>query len=285
MTVSQAESCRTARDHVRGVVDRSGSSFGWSMRTLPLAQREAMYAVYAFCREVDDIADEPGDPVARARELERWRDEIDAVYAGSPTRPTGVALAGAVKSFALPKYAFAAIIDGMAMDLRGDMTAPTEVVLSQYCDRVAGAVGRLSLTIFGGADSVADELAHVLGEALQFTNILRDLGEDAQLDRLYLPRERLRAHGIEANDPATVLAHPNIGAVCAEVARHARNRFAESAALVARADSRLKPVRMMIAVYEGILSGLEQRGWGDPGAPYRLPRRTKLWIALRHGIF
>ncbi|MDA1059462.1 MAG: presqualene diphosphate synthase HpnD [Proteobacteria bacterium] len=285
MTNSQADLRRTARNHVRGVVDRSGSSFGWSMRTLPPAQREAMYAVYAFCREVDDVADEPGDPVARAHELENWRTEIDAVYAGSPTRPTGVALAGAVRTFGLPKDAFGAIIDGMAMDLRGDMTAPTEAVLGQYCDRVAGAVGRLSLTIFGGADRVADELAHALGEALQFTNILRDLGEDAQLGRLYLPRERLRAHGIVSYDPATVLAHPNIGIVCAEVARLARQRFAESAALVARAESRLKPVRMMIAVYEGILSGLERRGWDNPGAPYHMPRHTKLWIALRHGIF
>jgi len=274
-----------ANDHVRAVVDGSGTSFGWTMRVLPEEQRRAMYAIYAFCREVDDIADEPGDAVTKVNALAAWRTEIDAVYAGSARRPTAVALAAALHRFALPKDAFEAVIDGMAMDLQGVMRAPSEATLQQYCARVAGAVGRLSLAVFGGADGIAEPLATALGEALQLTNILRDLGEDARLDRLYLPRERLRAHGIESDDPAAVLAHPNIGAVCNEIAERARQRFAESSALVARGDAkRLKPCRMMIAVYGRVLDGLERRGWHDPTAPYHLPRRTKLWLALRYGI-
>ncbi len=275
-----------ALTHVRQIVDQSGTSFRWSMKVLPPDQREAMYALYAFCREVDDVVDEPGDRDAKEQALTAWRAEIDAVYDGAPSRPTGWALTDALRHYDLPKSAFLDVIDGMAMDLSGTMRAPSEADLHRYCDRVAGAVGRLSLPIFGGAGDNAEALATALGEALQYTNILRDLGEDMQLRRLYLPRERLIAHGIESDDPATVLAHPNIGAVCAELAQHALQRFAESAALIAQGDRRrLKPCRVMMAVYRRILDGLEARGWDDPTAPFRLSKPTKAWIALRHGIF
>jgi squalene synthase HpnD len=272
--------------HARRMVDRSGTSFRWSMKVLPPEQRDAMYAVYAFCREVDDVVDEPGDREAKERALAAWRAEIDAVVDGSPTRPTGRALAAAMRKYVLPKAAFLDVIDGMAMDLSGAMRAPSEADLHKYCDRVAGAVGRLSLPIFGGAGEYAPALATALGEALQYTNMLRDLGEDMRLGRLYLPRERLVAHGIDSDDPATVLAHPNIGAVCDELAQHARQRFAESAALIAQGDRRrLKPCRVMMAVYQRILDGLVARGWSDPTAPFRLSKPTKAWIALRYGIF
>ena len=252
---------------------------------LPPDKRQAMYAVYAFCREVDDVVDEPGDVTAKADALRAWRAEIEAVYGGSPALPTGLALADAVKTFALPKAAFLDVIDGMTMDLDGVMRAPSEDDLHRYCDRVAGAVGRLSLPIFGGAGDNAHALAAALGEALQYTNILRDLGEDMRLNRLYLPREHLVAHGIESDDPATVLAHPNIGAVCEELAQHARQRFGESAALIAQGDvKRLKSCRVMMAVYQRILDGLVARGWGNPTAPFHLSKPTKAWIALRHGI-
>jgi phytoene synthase len=272
--------------HARRIVDRSGTSFRWSMKVLPPEQRDAMYAVYAFCREVDDVVDEPGDREAKERALAAWRAEIDAVVNGSPTRPTGRALAAAMRKYVLPKAAFLDVIDGMAMDLSGAMRAPSEADLHKYCDRVAGAVGRLSLPIFGGAGENAPALATALGEALQYTNMLRDLGEDMRLGRLYLPRERLVAHGIDSDDPATILAHPNIGAVCDELAQHARQRFAESAALIAQGDRRrLKPCRVMMAVYQRILDGLVARGWSDPTAPFRLSKPTKAWIALRYGIF
>jgi squalene synthase HpnD len=275
-----------AQAHVEAVVDQSGTSFRWSMKLLPETKRQAMYAVYAFCREVDDIADEPGARERKERELDAWRDEIAALYDGRPSRPTTNALADAMQHFRLPQEAFLAVIEGMAMDLRGEMRAPSEDDLRLYCDRVAGAVGRLSLPIFGGAGGFEDDLARALGEALQLTNILRDLGEDARLGRLYLPRERLRAHGIEGDDPSAVLAHPNVAAVCAEMAQTARDRFAESAALIARGDrALLRPCRVMMAVYRRILDGLERRGWGDPAAPYELPKSTKLWLALRHGLF
>lgn len=272
--------------HVRRIVDQSGTSFRWSMKVLPPEPREAMYAVYAFCREVDDVVDEPGDREEKERALAAWRTEIDAIYDGAPTRPTGRALAAAMQKYALPKAAFLDVIDGMAMDLSGAMRAPSEADLHKYCDRVAGAVGRLSLPIFGGAGEKAEALATALGEALQYTNILRDLGEDMRLGRLYLPRERLIAHGIDSDDPATVLAHPNIGAVCTELVQHARQRFAESAALIAQGDAkRLKPCRVMMAVYQRILDGLVARGWSEPTAPFRLSKPAKAWIALRHGIF
>lgn len=275
-----------ARAHVRQVVDRSGTSFRWSMKALPPDQRQAIYAVYAFCREVDDVVDEPGEVKAKADALAAWRAEIEAVYGGSPALSTGLAIADSLKTFALPKAAFLDVIDGMKMDLDGVMRAPSEADLYRYCDRVAGAVGRLSLSIFGSTGDKAHSLAAALGEALQYTNILRDLGEDMRLNRLYLPRENLVKHGIESDDPAIVLAHPNIGAVCDELARHARQRFGESTALIAQGDTkRLKSCRVMIAVYQRILDGLEARGWGNPTAPFHLSKPTKAWIALRYGIF
>ena len=275
----------SARAHVRQIVDRSGTSFRWSMKVLPSDQRQAMYAVYAFCREVDDIVDEPGDVKAKADALAAWRAEIEAVYDGSPALSTGLALADSLKTYALPKAAFLDVIDGMTMDLNGVMRAPSEADLSRYCDRVAGAVGRLSLSIFGNTGDKANSLAAALGEALQYTNILRDLGEDMRLNRLYLPRENLLKHGIESNDPTIVLAHPNVGAVCDELARYARERFGESTALIAQGDiKQLKSCRVMIAVYQRILDGLEARGWGNPTAPFHLSKPTKAWIAIRYWI-
>ena len=178
----------------------SRSSFYKGMRILPRAQREAMFEIYSFCRAVDDIADDLGPRDGRRAQLAQWRSDIDAVYRGAPPPELG-GLAEAVRTFGLQREDFIAIIDGMEMDVVADIRAPDRPTLDLYCDRVACAVGRLSVRVFGMAHDDGIALAHHLGRALQLTNILRDLDEDASLGRLYLPRDALQAAGIAASEP------------------------------------------------------------------------------------
>ena len=179
----------------------SGSSFYAGMRVLPRARREAMFAIYAFSRAVDDIADE-GDAArtARSDELNRWRRDIDAVYAGSAP-PRAAFLSAPVQVYGLRKEDFLAIIDGMEMDVVEDIRAPDLATLDLYCERVASAVGRLSIKVFGMEEGPGFELARHLGRALQLTNILRDLDQDAAVGRLYLPREYLNEFGYRHERP------------------------------------------------------------------------------------
>src|ERR1700716_3586309 len=179
----------------------SGSSFYAAMRILPREQREAMFLIYSFCRQVDDIADSDGPRPERLAGLEQWREDIDALYQGRPPARV-VDYAATVKKFDLKREDFLAVIDGMEMDVPQDSRAPDLATLDLYCDRVASAVGRLSVRVFGLAEGDGILLAHHLGRALQLTNILRDIDEDAGLGRLYLPREGLLHAGITSDDPA-----------------------------------------------------------------------------------
>ncbi len=274
-----------ARRHVHDVVRRSGTSFFWGMRVLSRERREAMFAVYAFCREVDDIADEPGELTARRQELDEWRTEIDRIYAGRPMQPTARALLPAVSRYQLPREEFLAVIDGMEMDLTNSMRAPTFEELRLYCRRVAGAVGMLSVRVFGATEPQSRDLAVSLGEALQLTNILRDLDEDAARGRLYLPRELLEGHGIPAASPPEVLRHPALPMVCRDLAALARERFAESEALIAQCDRRrLRPSIVMMEIYRRILDRLEHRGWKDIDRDVTIGTGAKLALFMRHGF-
>ena len=272
-------------DHVRAVATASGSSFLWGMRLLPRPRREAMYAIYAFCREVDDIADEGGTAEAKQRALAAWREEIERLYAGEPRLPTARALLRPVRDYALPKEEFLAVIDGMEMDARADIRAPSMADFRLYCRRVAGAVGVLSVHAFGAEEPEARELALAEGDALQFTNILRDIAEDAARGRLYLPRELLQRHGIETTDPMTVLRDPRLAGACRDLADLAEQRFAEAERLMALCKrGPMRPARIMLAVYRRLLTRLEQRDWRDIAERISLPKAEKLWIALRNGL-
>src|SRR5580704_7965352 len=237
----------------------SGSSFYSGMRILPRAQREAMFEIYAFCRAVDDIADDPGPREPRREALARWRADIDALYNGAPP-PHLKGLAQAVKTFGLEREDFLAVIDGMEMDVIEDIRAPDMVTLDIYCDRVACAVGRLSVRVFGMERAAGLKLAAHLGRALQLTNILRDFDEDAAMGRLYLPREALRDVGIISTDPTTVLANPMLGAACDRVVERAREHFQEARAIMARSPRRVaRAPRIMGDAYRAILDKLIAR--------------------------
>ncbi|MDH3242332.1 MAG: presqualene diphosphate synthase HpnD [Alphaproteobacteria bacterium] len=262
---------------------RRGSSFYWAMRLLPRDRREAMFAVYAFCRAVDDIADGPGSDGAKRMALAAWRHRIEAMYAGAPDHPVTGALAGPVAAFGLARDDFLAVIEGMEMDVSGRMVAPSVELLALYCDRAASAVGRLSARVFGLPHGVGDRLAGCLGQALQLTNLLRDLADDGAAGRLYLPREILAVHGIAHRAPAAALADPAIARVCADLVAMAEAHFAAAwAELGACPRGRARPARVMARIYGRLLARLKARGFAPEHLcrPVRLTAAEKLVTAL-----
>ena len=269
---------------VEQVVRGAGTSFYRGMRVLPPDRRHAMYAIYAFCRLVDDIADENGDFADKGARLAAWRARIGGLYRGEADGAVTRVLMVATRRFALRREDFIAVIDGMEMDAEAPIVAPDLATLDLCCNRVAGAVGRLSVRAFGDATPAAERVAHALGRALQLTNILRDVAEDSARGRLYLPREWLDEAGVP-RDPHAALVAPGLGAVCARVAGLARGYFRTAEAAMRDCDRRaMKPARLMGATYAAILARLERRGWDRLGDRVSLPKTRKLWLALRYGL-
>jgi squalene synthase HpnD len=273
------------RAEIRVQVRAAGTSFYWAMRLLPLARREAMFAVYAFCRVIDDIADSDDPAPQKRAALAEWRAEVDRMFAGTPRLPLARVLARVAAHYGLRRSDFLRLIDGMEMDAEDAIRAPSLEQLDLYCDCVASAVGRLSVRIFGDDGADADRVAWALGRALQLTNILRDLVEDAERGRLYLPRELLRQHGITASEPAIVLADPRVAQVCADLAEMAEAHFAQAKRAMTLCKRRtMRPAAVMAGVYRATLECLRKRGWSRLDQPAPVSRLTKIWLALRHGL-
>ncbi|HEY4078360.1 MAG TPA: presqualene diphosphate synthase HpnD [Rhizomicrobium sp.] len=264
-----------------------GSSFYLAMRLMPEEERDAMFAIYAFCRKVDDIADDGvGTRAERHEKLEQWRRDLTALYAGGNPVQTRF-LAPAVKQYGLRLDDFLTILDGMDMDVAEDIVAPDLATLDLYCDRVASAVGRLSIKVFGMEEGPGFELAHHLGRALQLTNILRDIDEDAAIGRLYLPREYLEEMDCcRQMDPKTIISKPAIDGVCRKVAKLAHHHYDEAQRiLAAKPKGRIKTPRLMGAVYSEILSASEAAGFAAPRHRVSLPKSKLLSLVLRQGLF
>ncbi len=275
-------------ERVRETVTAAGSSFYWAMRLLPPERRDAIFAAYAFAREVDDIADGDDSDEVKQAGLIAWRQEIDALYDGVPGHPITRVLAPAIDSFGLEKKDFIALIDGMEMDGLGPIRAPSMDDLILYCDRVACAVGRLCVCIFGEPGPAGQAVADHLGLALQLTNILRDIEEDADMGRLYLPRELLAGAGIESTDPMTVIGDPRLRDVCRTLARRADEEFRLAEAAIARCSRKaMRPAIIMMMVYRKTLDRLLAEDWDYlPHSPRNgVSKLEKLWIAVRYGLF
>jgi phytoene synthase len=244
-----------------------------------------MFAIYGFCRQVDDIADDgQGTRPERAAALDQWRADLDALYAGQPAGQAAF-LADAVQRYGLDKADFLTVIDGMAMDVAEDIVGPDLATFDLYCDRVASAVGRLSVKVFGMDPAPGIELAYHLGRALQITNILRDLDEDAAIGRLYLPREVLEGAGIAITTPTQVIDHPKIDKACQRLAGMAREHYAKANAVLAKKPKgRLLTPRLMGAVYGAILDKTAAAGWSPPRARASVGKASLIWIVLRCGL-
>lgn len=297
---------RAAAREATQSVKKSGTSFAAGMAILPRPRREAMHAIYAFCREVDDIADDPamsaGEKHAR---LSEWRGEIDRLYEGSPSFSAAVALLDPIRAFDLPKNEFLMMIEGMEMDAAGPIVAPPMETLCAYTRRVAGAVGLLSMPTFGAPKGAAsDRFALALGDALQLTNILRDVSEDASIGRLYLPAELLAKHGAPmtadgveralTGQRASRETDPGDGSggrkaavpdVASDLADIAREKYAEAREALKSLDWRtVRPALLMMGAYEAYLRKMSARGWDRLGEPLSLSKTEKMLIAARYGF-
>jgi len=269
---------------VERLVRDAGTSFYRGMRILPPERRAAMYGIYAFCRLVDDVADEPGEMAVKQAGLAAWRERVAALYRGETDDAVTRVLLTAIRRYHLRQADFLAVIDGMSMDAETVIVAPDFDTLDLYCDRVAAAVGRLSVRAFGDASPAADQVAWALGRALQITNILRDLAEDAARGRLYLAREWLDAAGVP-HDPAAALRSPGLPGACERAASQAHAYFRAARIAITECDRKaMRPARLMGATYAAILTELERRGWDRPRERVSVPKWRKIWILARYGV-
>jgi phytoene synthase len=258
---------------------RSGSSFYYSFRLLPPARRAAITALYAFCREVDDVVDECSEPALAAIKLKWWDEEIDRAYDGQPGHPVGQALAPHVRRFDLPRPVLHQIVAGMAMDLTRHRY-PDAAALADYCYHAAGTVGILAAHIFGFRDPGTLDYARELGQALQLINIIRDVREDAMRGRIYLPQDALARHGVAEADLLQGRESPGLTALLAELAAQARGHHAtalERLPAVDRAAQRTGLV--MAAIYLATLDEIERDGFRVLRQRIHLTPLRKLWIA------
>jgi presqualene diphosphate synthase len=262
-----------------------GSSFSWAIPFLPVQRRRALRALYAFCREVDDLADGDASDALKETLLGNWRGEIARLYYGRPRNAVTLGLSKAVHLYGLRCHDFLAIIDGEEMKAQTDIRAPSFAQLDHYCERVAVPVGRLSVRIFGEATAAGERVAAELGRALQLTNILCDLAEDAKRHRLYLPRELLHAHGIFATTPSWVLAQPALPDVCRDLALRAECHYAAAAEDIAACPrSTMRPVAVTLGINRALLHEVLARGWQQLDEPVRIPVWRKLTLLVRHGL-
>ena len=264
---------------------QSGSSFYYAFLILPEAKRRAIYALYAFCRVVDDCVDEPDGE--REAGLARWTAELDKAYAGAPETELGRELAETVARFPIPRGAFEEIVAGCRMDLTTRRYA-TFADLRVYCERVASAVGLASIEIFGYDDPRTRDYAVELGLALQLTNILRDIAPDARRDRIYLPLEDLQRYGVSEAEMLAAVADqgaprsPGLRSLLAFEAERARSHYAAAArALPDRDRHAMRAAEIMGAVYRAVLEEWARRGHPVAGPRVQLSKPRKLWIALR----
>ncbi len=293
VAASHASPSPSDQHDINEKVRASGTSFYWAMRLLPKDRREALFAVYAFCREVDDIADGESSQADKLIELEKWRKRIDLVSEGIEGDSEDAltrALAAACTKYGLKREDFLAVIDGMEMDAKGPIIAPLNAELDRYCDCVASAVGRLCVPIFGEPTDAGRKVADHLGRALQLTNILRDVSEDAKVGRLYLPADALNTAGLGTRVPTEVANDPRLPEVMKIVGKQAENEYANSEhALEDCSKDAMRPAVIMMMVYRKYLERIRANGWRP------LPPRTKLGnvkaklekllIALRYGVF
>ena len=270
-----------AHQFVSRLTRKSRSNFFYAFLVLPRAQREAIYACYAFCRIVDDAVDLGQDRAAQRAELARWREEIAQVYEGRARHPAGQRLQVALRHFAIPRAALEEIIAGVEMDL-DHPTYETWDALYPYCYRVASAVGLCCIEIFGYSDARAREYAVNLGVALQLTNILRDVQVDARNGRTYLPQAELRRFGVTTEDLAEGRYTPQFVQLMTFEAARARDYYQRAWAALPAADRRrLYAAEIMGRTYFALLRAIEARRFDVFGRRVTLPTARRVAIALR----
>jgi len=257
------------------------------MRLAAEPERSGLFAIYAWCRHMDDIVDGPLAPDDKARAIALWRDyflnERSATAMNHDDTMVAMTLSAAMAVHDLPPALFLRVLDGMEMDLAGEMRSPSLAALELYAHAVAGAPGELVLAVLGWRGDAASAFSKVLGEAVQYTNILRDVAEDAAQGRMYLPRETLDAAGIAAQDPAIVLADPRLGTAWLSLAVFAEAKFHLADSLLPDAETRRRigPALAMMAVYRILWRMLRRRTWRPSAAKVKVPHWRAMLATLR----
>ena len=271
-------------NNIKKIVKKSGTSFFWSMRFLPKAKREAMYTLYAFCRHIDDIVDGDSSIAEKQELLQAWREEMDNIYDKKvPATDIGRKIYKNCMRFKLPKSEFLQLIDSISMDVPNPVQAPNLNDFYRYCRGVAGVPGSLSLRIFGCSDEkMIEELSSSLGNALQITNILRDVKEDALADRLYIPREFLEKADISITDPKSVITDKNLVFAREELAKIANKDFQKAYELIKHLDKKTaRPVKMIANIYKKYFDIMQKRGWEVISPKPTISKFEKLALALK----
>ena len=262
----------------------SGSSFYYAFLFLPPDRRRAITALYAFCREVDDVVDEAADPQVAGAKLAWWRQEVSRTFAGDPQHPVTRALQPALAAFGISAQRLNEVIDGMQMDLTQTRYLDF-AALERYCYHVAGVVGLLAAGIFGYRDPRTLEYAKDLGTAFQLTNIVRDVGEDARKNRIYLPLEDLQRFNVTAADLTHAHETPGFAALMQFQAARARSYYGKALAALPAADRRAqRPGLIMAAIYSALLDEIERDGFRVLTQRTSLTPLRKLWIAWKTWI-
>jgi len=260
---------------------KSGSSFYYAFLFLPPPRRAAITALYAFCREVDDVVDETSDTALAATTLGWWRAEIDRLFAGAPTHPVTLALAPHLAAYDITRAHLLEIIAGMELDLHQSRYLDF-AGLAHYCHHVAGVVGILSSRIFGSSGAAIDAYAEKLGLAVQLTNIIRDVGEDARIGRIYLPSEDLQRFGVTAADLLNARGGPAFESLMKFQADRARSIYDEAMALLPPGERRIqRPGLIMGAIYRTLLDEIERAHFAVLNQRIGLTPVRKLWVAWR----
>jgi phytoene synthase len=274
----------TPEDYCQEKAARSGSSFYYSFLFLPPDRRRAITALYAFCREVDDVVDECQDPAIAATKLAWWRQELARLYAGQPEHPVTQALLPALSEFNLPQEQLLEIIDGMEMDLQQSRYLDFKA-LSLYCYRVASVVGSLAAEIFGYRDRKTQKYAHDLGMAFQLTNIIRDVGEDARRGRIYLPIDELQRFDVKAADILNARYSDNFRRLMEFQIERAEQYYVQAMGELPAGDRKTqRPGLMMAAIYRTLLDEIKRDGCQVLARRTSLTPVRKLWIAWRTWI-
>jgi len=271
----------TPDQYVQDKAAASGSSFYYAFLFLPKPRRAAITAFYAFCREVDDVVDEVSDPGVAATKLAWWRSEVAQSFAGQPHHPVMQALMPHAADYGIEERQLQEVIEGCQMDL--DQTRYLDfAALRRYCHLVAGVVGESAARIFGQVDAQTTEYAHKLGLALQLTNIIRDVGEDAMRGRIYLPVNELQQFDVKAHEILNRVHSERFAALMRFQAERAHAAYDEALALLPPADRRTqKPGLMMASIYRTLLREIERDGFRVLDQRVSLTPLRKLWIAWR----
>ncbi len=266
-------------DYCQDKAAKSGSSFYYSFMFLPAERRQAITALYAFCREVDDVVDECHDLSLAQTKLEWWRQEVARIYGGTPAHPVGHALQDVLKGFRLPQEQLLEIIDGMAMDLSQTRYLDFKG-LQLYCYRVASVVGLLAAEIFGYQDRQTLKYAHDLGLAFQLTNIIRDVGEDARRGRIYLPVEDLQRFKVPARDLLEARYSDAFRELMAFQAERAEKFYDQAFAQLPAVDRKAqRPGLVMAAIYRTLLREIARDGFQVLDRRTSLTPLRKVWLA------